>query len=226
VKKVVELPPAAWEELLRAWKEDRLLLEGNLLKVLQAPEGDLPVQAYLEEAIRSDRERRERRLLITKQIQARNRELIAAGEVIASKTASLESALEGMRKTQEELEGALLAARRSEEEKEEALRSVEQKKREIEGDLDSLQRRTQYELMGKIVRVALLLTVGVGSTCTLLYAVALFVPGVADADRALLANTWSSLLGILLTNSFSIIGTIMGVKWASESSSPSGNQGE
>ena len=36
-------------------------------------------------------------------------------------------------------------------------------------------------------------------------------------DTALLGNTWSSLLGILLTNSFSIIGTIMGVKYASES---------
>lgn len=37
-------------------------------------------------------------------------------------------------------------------------------------------------------------------------------------DTTLLGNTWSNMFGILLTNSFSIIGTIMGVKYASEGS--------
>jgi len=55
---------------------------------------------------------------------------------------------------------------------------------------------------------------GVGVTTTLLYAIALFTGG---TDTTLLGNTWSNLFGILLTNSFSIIGTIMGVKYASDS---------
>jgi hypothetical protein len=35
-------------------------------------------------------------------------------------------------------------------------------------------------------------------------------------DTVLLGSTWSNMFSILLTNSFSIIGTIMGVKYASE----------
>jgi hypothetical protein len=31
-----------------------------------------------------------------------------------------------------------------------------------------------------------------------------------------IGTVWSSLIGILLTNSFSILGTIMGVKYATE----------
>jgi hypothetical protein len=33
-------------------------------------------------------------------------------------------------------------------------------------------------------------------------------------ERTIIESTWSNLFGILLTNSFSIIGTIMGVKYA------------
>jgi hypothetical protein len=33
-------------------------------------------------------------------------------------------------------------------------------------------------------------------------------------DSKIIESTWSNLFGILLTNSFSIIGTIMGVKHA------------
>ena len=36
------------------------------------------------------------------------------------------------------------------------------------------------------------------------------------AYTQLIASTWSNIIGILLTNAFSIIGTIMGVKYASE----------
>jgi len=55
---------------------------------------------------------------------------------------------------------------------------------------------------------------GVGIITTVLYAIALFNPTI---DTTLLGSTWSNLFGILLTNSFSIIGTIMGVKYASSS---------
>jgi hypothetical protein len=41
---------------------------------------------------------------------------------------------------------------------------------------------------------------------------------VRGLDTVLLGSTWSNMFSILLTNSFSIIGTIMGVKYASEKS--------
>jgi hypothetical protein len=79
-------------------------------------------------------------------------------------------------------------------------------------DLDVMQKRTQFELIGLIVRVALIIIVGVGITTTILYTTAIMM----DKDTTLLGNAWSNLFGILLTNSFSIIGTIMGVKYATE----------
>jgi hypothetical protein len=77
-----------------------------------------------------------------------------------------------------------------------------------------IQKRTQFELVGSIVRVALQIIVGVGVTTTALYAMALF----QGLDTTLLGSTWSNMFSILLTNSFSIIGTIMGVKYASAKS--------
>jgi hypothetical protein len=50
----------------------------------------------------------------------------------------------------------------------------------------------------------------VGITTTILYTMAIMM----GKDTTLLGNAWSNLFGILLTNSFSIIGTIMGVKYA------------
>jgi hypothetical protein len=39
------------------------------------------------------------------------------------------------------------------------------------------------------------------------------------SDNKIVESAWSNMFGILLTNSFSIIGTIMGVKYASEKKS-------
>jgi hypothetical protein len=64
-----------------------------------------------------------------------------------------------------------------------------------------------------IVQIALLVIVGVGIIVTGMY---LFAMGTGSNETTLIGNTWSNLFGILLTNSFSIIGTIMGVKYASE----------
>jgi hypothetical protein len=35
-------------------------------------------------------------------------------------------------------------------------------------------------------------------------------------ETQIIGSTWSNMFGILLTNSFSIVGTIMGVKYASD----------
>jgi hypothetical protein len=96
----------------------------------------------------------------------------------------------------------------------EAVQKAEDAKKAAINDLDLVQKKTQFELIGNIVNVALYTIMGVGIITTGLYAAALFWGN--TQDTTLLGNTWSNLFGILLTNSFSIIGTIMGVKYASE----------
>ena len=78
--------------------------------------------------------------------------------------------------------------------------------------LDIYQKRTQFELIGNIVNYALYVIVGTGIITTALYVMAIYW---SSSETTLIGNTWSNLFGILLTNSFSIIGTIMGVKYAS-----------
>ena len=99
----------------------------------------------------------------------------------------------------------------------EALTEAENAKKTALHDLEVLQKKTQFELMSRIVMVALTLIVGIGISSTLLYIAALAF----GKDTVIIGNAWSSTLGILLTNSFSILGTIMGVKYATENTKPS-----
>jgi hypothetical protein len=91
---------------------------------------------------------------------------------------------------------------------------AENAKNSAENDLDVLQKKTQFELINTIVRIALFVIVGVGLVTTGLYIIAMF----SGQDTQIIGSTWSNMFGILLTNAFSIVGTIMGVKYASEKS--------
>jgi hypothetical protein len=95
-----------------------------------------------------------------------------------------------------------------------ALKSAEDAKVSAENDLDLMQKKRQFELIGNIVNYALYVILGTGIITTALYAMAILYQ---SSETTLIGNTWSNLFGILLTNSFSIIGTIMGVKYASDS---------
>jgi hypothetical protein len=97
---------------------------------------------------------------------------------------------------------------------ESALTQAETAKNEALNDLDVLQRKTQFKLIQTIVRIALAIIIGVGICTTVLYIYSMAL----DRDTELIGNTWSNMFGILLTNAFSIIGTIMGVKYASKDS--------
>ena len=97
------------------------------------------------------------------------------------------------------------------EELKEALEAAENAKAEAINDLDVIQRKSQFELIGDIVSYALYVIVGTGIITTILYIIAILYN---STETTLIGNTWSNLFGILLTNSFSIIGTIMGVKYA------------
>ena len=96
----------------------------------------------------------------------------------------------------------------------EALESTEKAKNDALNNLDIMQKKTQFRLVQIIVRIALAIIIGVGVCTTILYIYSMAI----NRDTDLIGNTWSNMFGILLTNAFSIIGTIMGVKYASKES--------
>ena len=93
-----------------------------------------------------------------------------------------------------------------------ALETAEKAKEAALNDLDLLQKKTQYQLIESIVKVSLWIVCGVGVVTTLMFALTI----IYGIDNKIVESAWSNMFGILLTNSFSIIGTIMGVKYASE----------
>jgi hypothetical protein len=177
--------------LLEIQKTKRVAIEGNLLKVIESEEGDTEFSDYLSTALEKDKDARRKRLEVTKQVQERNRELLASEE-------------ENIR-INEDLKIALQEAENS---KTEALAA----KDAALNDLDIIQKKSQTELIGTIVKVALVVIMSVGIITTIMYSVAMFT----GKDTQIIGSTWSNMFGILLTNAFSIVGTIMGVKYASE----------
>jgi PAS domain S-box-containing protein len=79
-------------------------------------------------------------------------------------------------------------------------------------DLDVLMKKSQSELIKTIVVVALMVIIGVGVITTLLYWMAM----VTGKDTQIIGSTWSNMFSVLLTNAFSIVGTIMGIKYATQ----------
>ena len=94
-----------------------------------------------------------------------------------------------------------------------ALILAENAQKSAENDLDIMQKRREFELIGNIVNFALYVIGGVGIVVTIMYISSMIF---ATDQSDTIGSTWSNLLGILLTNSFSIVGTIMGVRYASE----------
>lgn len=176
----------------------KVYLEGNILKVIQADASDKEFLEYLSICIEKDNTSRRKRLDVTKQVQNQNRELIKSQEDNQHLMDDLKIALDEAEKLKLE---AVAAKKEAEKLRDDAVE-----------DLDTLQKKAQFELIGVIVRVALIVIIGVGLITTGLYATALFMA----MDTTLLGNAWTNMFGILLTNSFSIIGTIMGVKYATE----------
>jgi len=180
---MVEVREETKQTLLEIYKETGIGLEGNMLKLIDSS-GDDEFSIYIRDCIEKDKEKRKKRLDITKQVQDQNKELIKAKEEIE--------------RVNEELRLSLV--------------EVQKAKENVENDLDVLQKKTQYELINTIVRVALFVIIGVGVTTTILYMVSMFT----GKDTQIIGSTWSNMFGILLTNAFSIVGTIMGVKYANK----------
>jgi hypothetical protein len=94
-----------------------------------------------------------------------------------------------------------------------ALHTAEESKENALNELDVIQKRQQTKLISTIVKIALFVIMGVGIITTLMYVFSLVI----GKDTQIIGSTWANMFGILLTNAFSIVGTIMGVKYASNS---------
>ena len=178
--------------LLELYRTRKIPLEGNVLKVIELDGTDEDFKEYINESINKDKETRRKRLDITKQVQEKNKEL--------------QNSQDEVQRINNDLKDALAYA-------EESKKNAEEAKDAALNDLDIIQKKSQTELIGTIVKVALGVIMFVGVITTIMYIISLFM----GKDTQIIGSTWSNMFGILLTNAFSIIGTIMGVKYASES---------
>lgn len=177
------------KELIQLAAEKEIFLEGNITKIIDT-DGHAEFHSYIQSAINRDRENRKKRLEITKTIQEQNKALIE------------------WKANNEKLNDELKIA----------LETSEKAKQLAENDLDVLQKKTQNELVGSIVKVALWIICGVGAITSVLFAITLLT----DIENKTVESSWSNMFSILLTNSFSIVGTIMGVKYANNKNDRSG----
>ena len=90
--------------------------------------------------------------------------------------------------------------------------SIEKEKDAALNDLDVIIKKGQSELIKVIVKCALAVIIGVGIVTTLLYWAAI----VTNKETQIIGSTWSNMFSVLLTNAFSIVGTIMGIKYATQ----------
>lgn len=195
---MIQITEHTRDVLLEVAKKKKIYIEGNFLKLLKAPKGDKDFEDYLKLCKEKDTTARKKRLEVTKQVQQQNKQLEAAAARNDKLMSDLKVALEETEKRKEEAEQAKAEA--------EKLRDS------AISDLETLQKKKQFELVGRIVKIALIVIMGVGVITTALFAYTL----VTGQENPILESTWSNLFGILLTNSFSIVGTIMGVKYATE----------
>jgi methyl-accepting chemotaxis protein len=90
--------------------------------------------------------------------------------------------------------------------------SIEIEKNAALNDLDVMIKKSQSELIKIIVKCALAVIMGVGIVTTMLYWMAM----VTGKETQIIGSTWSNMFSVLLTNAFSIVGTIMGIKYATQ----------
>lgn len=212
-------------QLIDIKNQKEICLEGNILKLFSS-NNDKEFEDYLNFCKDKDKENRKKRLEITKKVQEQNVKLSHLNDEnqammgdLQSKINEIEDArltfevqnrelnewkLDNLRLT-EELKTEMIKA-------EQARISAEQAKQNAENDLDLLQKKTQNELISTIVRVALYIIVGVGFITTGVYVFTMIM----GKDTQVISAAWSNIFGILLTNAFSIVGTIMGIKYATE----------
>ena len=208
--------------LMETFKTKNIGLEGNITKLIDA-EDDQEFKEYLKSCIEKDAQLRRKRLEMTKQVQVQNKDLTELNEENQRILTELQETLKNVEESKmtfevqnrELNEWKLENIRLTDELQNEMLKSeqaritAENAKNEAENNLDLIQKKTQFELINNIVRVALYVIIGVGGITTGIYVYSMSI----GMDTDIIGSTWSNMFGILLTNSFSIVGTILGVKY-------------
>lgn len=213
------------KQLLDLYKAKNIGLEGNLLKIVDSEE-DSEFSQYIKTCIDKDKESRKKRLDITKQIQNKNTELQNLNSENTRILEELQITLDNVESSKKQIEcqNAELLSWKEENERiqlelQEEMKRTESAREEAEhaksnalSDLDLLQKKTQTELMGNIVKVALGVIMFVAVITTAMYVFSIIM----GREVNTIGPAWSNMFGILLTNAFSIVGTIMGVKYATK----------
>ena len=210
------------KELIEIFQTKNIGLEGNIVKLID-PQGDEEFSEYLKQCVEKDGATRRKRLEMTKKVQVQNAELTKLNEENQRMMEELQNTLNSIeeQKSQIEVQNGELIEWKQENEKisaelveamkqsEQARILAENAKNEAENNLDLIQKKTQFELINNIVKVALYVIIGVGGITTGIYVYSMSI----GMDTDIIGSTWSNMFGILLTNSFSIVGTILGVKY-------------
>jgi hypothetical protein len=221
---MIKLDKNSENNLIKLFESKTIGLEGNIIKLIES-DNDL-FKDYLKKCTDKDKDSRRKRLEITKKIQLQNNELSDLNEENQKMMEDLQLTLKEAeeQKTQIEKQNGELMDWREENEKiqqelqKEMIKSEQSRiqsetaKTNALNDLDILQKRNQTELISNIVKVALYIIIGVGIVTTGVYVFTLIM----GKDTQVISATWSNIFGILLTNAFSIVGTIMGIKYATE----------
>ena len=215
------------KQLIDLFKSKNIGLEGNIVKVIDS-DGDEEFAVYLKQCSDKDNAARRKRLEMTKQVQNQNSELTKLNQENQKMMEELQETLKNVEESKmtfevqnrelnewkqenlrltEELQNEMIKA-------EQARITAENAKNEAENNLDLIQKKTQFELINNIVRVALYVIIGVGTITTGIYVYSMTL----NVDTDIIGSTWSNMFGILLTNSFSIVGTILGVKYGTSPS--------
>ena len=210
------------KQLMDIFQSKNIGLEGNIVKLIDS-DGDEEFAAYLKQCSEKDTATRRKRLEMTKQVQTQNAELTKLNEANQKMMEELQETLKNVEESKLTFE---VQNRELNEWKQENLRLTEElqqemakseqariiaenAKNEAENNLDLIQKKTQFELINNIVKVALYVIIGVGGITTGIYVYSMSI----GMDTDIIGSTWSNMFGILLTNSFSIVGTILGVKY-------------
>ena len=205
-------------KLLELYKLKNITLEGNILKVIESSDNE-EFSEYVKICIAKDKDTRKKRLEVTKKVQVQNNELIKLNQENERILGELQVSLKEYEIQNEELftwkqdnERISIELKETMAKSEIARIEAENAKETAQNDLDILQKKSQTELIGKIVTVSLGVIISVGIITTFMYMLAI----ITNKDTQIIGSTWANMFGILLTNAFSIIGTIMGVKYASK----------
>ena len=221
---MIRLDQNSEDNLIKLFESKNIGLEGNVIKLIESDNDSF--KDYLKKCTDKDKDSRRKRLEITKKIQLQNNELSDLNEQNQKMMEDLQSTLKEAEEQKVKIEaqnGELIDWREENEKIQQELQKemiksesarirAEEAKTNAINDLDILQKKNQTELISTIVRVALYIIVGVGIVTTGVYVFTL----VMGKDTQVISAAWSNIFGILLTNAFSIVGTIMGIKYATE----------